>query len=530
MYRFKGKSKSPTLWKYAAPLWAALTFAFSNTSISAELKPADKFDLSEWKITLPTDNDGNGKVDEVSVKNIQKLSHPDFFYLDDEGNMVFAAPNKALTTQNSSNTRSELRHMLRGSNTRIKTHSPKNNFTVASNPISDRFAQVGGKLNATLKVQHVATRAKYPDKAPAFSVVVGQIHASKWKKKVKGFGWGNEPLKIYYKKWPQHETGSVFWTYERNLPKNDKNRTDIAYPVWGNLWTDPENPDSEGIKLNESFSYEVNVHGDVMYLSFKSDGHKTVNYAINLANGVNAYGELDQHDHPYGYTLDWNYFKAGAYNQCSTKDDDGFWYAACMGTGNWEEDKKNGDYVQVAFSHLTVGESSEPTETFKANLVMQRPVAKSDNVKIGATLNKKEAISIDAIPTSALTAIKSVAPNFAVQEVEKKYKHDHVYLDVEGKDANGNEIEFDMLQDGQQWRIVEVQRDMTMEDLPSAVQTLIKKQENSDQVRRIIESKQYGTDITIYEFYLVAENGTESRKEIKSENDEVVLLDEEWKH
>jgi len=28
----------------------------------------------------------------------------------------------------------------------------------------------------------------------------------------------------------------------------------------------------------------------------------------------------------------------------------------------------------------------------------------------------------------------------------------------------------------------------------------------------------------------VVENGTESRKEIKSENDEVVLLDEEWKH
>ena len=206
-----------------------------------------------------------------------------------------------------------------------------------------------------------------------------------------------------------------------------------------------------------------------------------------------------------------------------------------MGTGNWEEDKKNGDYVQVAFSNLTVGESSEPTETFKANLITQkpeaqRPAAKSNNVKIGATLNKKEAISIDAVPASALTAIKSVAPNFAIQEVEKEYKHDNVYLDVEGEDANSNEIEFDMLQDGEQWKIVEVQRDLTMEDLPSTVKTLIKNQENSDQVRRIIESKQYGTDITIYEFYLVAENGTESRKEIKSENGEVVLLDEEWKH
>ncbi len=73
MYRFKGKSKPPTLSKNAAPLWAALTFAFSNTSISEELKPADKFDLSEWKITLPTDNDGNGKVDEVSVKTLTEM-------------------------------------------------------------------------------------------------------------------------------------------------------------------------------------------------------------------------------------------------------------------------------------------------------------------------------------------------------------------------------------------------------------------------------------------------------------------------
>ena len=73
MYHFNGQSKSPTLWKYAAPLWAALTFAFSNTSISEELKPADKFDLSEWKITLPTDNDENGKVDEVSVKTLTEM-------------------------------------------------------------------------------------------------------------------------------------------------------------------------------------------------------------------------------------------------------------------------------------------------------------------------------------------------------------------------------------------------------------------------------------------------------------------------
>ena len=77
------------------------------------------------------DENNDGKPDSVSVKDIQDFSHPDFFYVDENGGMVFTSPNKALTTANSSNTRSELRHMLRGKSTRIKTKSPKNNFTVA---------------------------------------------------------------------------------------------------------------------------------------------------------------------------------------------------------------------------------------------------------------------------------------------------------------------------------------------------------------------------------------------------------------
>lgn len=322
--------------------------------------PADKFDLSHWNLTLPTDDNNDSKPDTVSVKEIQSFEHPDFFYVDSEGNMVFTSPNKAQTTKNSTNTRSELRHMLRGSKTRVKTQSPANNFTVASNPIKKKFARVGGKMEATLKVNHVSLNAKYPEKYPAYSVVIGQIHATTWDKKVKGFGWGNEPLKIFYKKWPGHEKGSVFWTYERNLPKDDPKRTDIAYPVWGNTWENPNEPTETGIALGEELSYVVNVHGDVMYLTFEADGHKTVEYEINLANAVDAKGQLDKHDHPYGYTLDWNYFKAGAYNQCSTSEQQGFWYPSCSGTGNWEEDKANGDYVSVSFSKLVVTDSKNP--------------------------------------------------------------------------------------------------------------------------------------------------------------------------
>ena len=194
--------------------------------------PSDKFDLSHWNITLPLDADGDEKIDSVSVADIQNYSHPDFFYLNDNDEMVFTAANKAMTTPNSSNTRSELRQMLRGTNTDIGTHAPGNNFALQANPAGEIF---GGRLNATLKVNHVAERAGHPEKYPAYSMVVGQIHADKSDGQMaegRGFGYGNEPLKIYYKKWPRHENGSVFWNYERNLEKDDPDRTDIAYPVW----------------------------------------------------------------------------------------------------------------------------------------------------------------------------------------------------------------------------------------------------------------------------------------------------------
>jgi len=339
--------------KLAAICSAAL--ALCSIGVNAEV-PADRFDLSQWNITVPLDEDGNEKVDIISVADIQSYSHPDFFYLDDEGNMVFQTPNKAFTTPNSSNARSELRQMIRGTNTRIKTKEPGNNFALADHPNAAEFGAIGGRMEATLSVNHVALRAGNPDKSPAFSVVVGQIHAGKDSQPVDGFGWGNEPLKIYFKKWPGQETGSVFWTYERNLAKEDPLRRDIAYPVWGYAWDQMANPGSNGIALGEEFSYTVNVLGNVMTLTFEAEGHETVTYEINLANNVDAYGNVDTNDHPLGYAGDWMYFKAGAYNQCSTKDDPGFWYAACLGSGVWAEDFANGDYASVTFSRLVLSD------------------------------------------------------------------------------------------------------------------------------------------------------------------------------
>lgn len=325
--------------------------------------PAEKFDLTQWQIDVPTDTDKDGIVDVLDIKTLQTYQHPDYFYIDEDGNMVFAAPNKAITSVNSTNTRSELHHML-GGETALKRDF-KNNFALKSNRRADQFAQIGGNLQAMLKVNHVPKRAKYAEKPTAFSVVVGQVHAVQDKKRREegeGYGWGNEPLKIYYKKLPNHEYGSVFWNYERNLVKDDPNRTDISYVVWGKPWLDMDNPGEQGIALDEAFSYEVNVHEDTMYLTFHTERHGTVNHQINLTDNVDANGKVDALDNPKGYTGEGNHFKAGAYNQCSTKDDPSFRYPACPGTGDWAIDKANGDYTQVTFMRLVAGDAKEPSK------------------------------------------------------------------------------------------------------------------------------------------------------------------------
>lgn len=324
--------------------------------------PAESFDLRHWKLTLPVDDDGDGKVDEIDVRALQDYAHPDFFFLDDNGFLVFSAPNRGVTTANSTNARSELRQMFRSTNTDIGTHSPKNNFALAAHPRAGRFADIGGQLEATLRVLHVPGNAKYPDRPPAFSVVVGQIHAIRNEAlNRRGFGWGNEPLKIAYKKWPGHETGSVYWAYERNLAANDPDRTDIIYPVWGNGWDDPTDPGANGIALGELWNYNVNVYRNRMFLTFRTtDPSNTVRFEIDLSDDVDAYGKIDDKDNPNGYSGDALYFKAGAYNQCSTRDEPSFRYPACAGTGDWAVDEANGDYASVAFQRILLTRASAP--------------------------------------------------------------------------------------------------------------------------------------------------------------------------
>ncbi|MFH4449111.1 polysaccharide lyase family 7 protein [Vibrio alginolyticus] len=342
-------------------LVAAMAVTLPTLAIASDLNngvdypvPADKFDMRNWKITIPSDINEDGKVDEIEGVAMLSYSHKDFFFLNEEGNLVFEVQNKAVTTKNSKNARSELREMPRGADFSIQTDDLANHWALSSHPQAAKHSRVGGTLEATLKVNHVSEHAKFPEKGPAHSVVVGQIHAKKIDARIKegkGYGHGNEPIKIFYKKFPEHKMGSVFWNYERNLAKEDPNRIDIAYPVWGNTWDNLEEPGQAGIALGEEFSYKIEVQGTMMNLTFETERHETVTYSIDLSKGI------DSKDFEHGYAEDMFYFKAGAYGQCSVSESHPVWGTGCAGTSDFTVDKKNGDYNSVTFSKLKLNQN-----------------------------------------------------------------------------------------------------------------------------------------------------------------------------
>ena len=328
---------------------ASLVVGCASNQVQKQPAPGEKFDITNWKITIPSDINKDGRVDEIEGVAMLTYINDDFFFLDEDGNMVFEQQNQAITTKNSKNARSELRQMARGANFGIDTAAPLNNFAIDAHPNASEYSQIGGTLEATLKVNHVSENAKFPERPPAHSVVVGQIHAKKYNDQIKaktGYGHGNEPLKIYFKKFPDQEYGSVFFNYERNLAKKDPNRQDLSLPVWGNTWENLSEPGAAGIKLGEEFSYKVDVVGNMMNLTFTTARHKPVNYSIDLSKG------FDELDSPTGYAQDAFYYKAGSYGQCSVSESHPVWGTGCAGTGDFATDKQTGDYNSVTFSAL----------------------------------------------------------------------------------------------------------------------------------------------------------------------------------
>ncbi|MDX2051636.1 MAG: polysaccharide lyase family 7 protein [Polyangiaceae bacterium] len=350
-----GTPANEFLWEAAGTLTdcpAAGTLS-GSTNPSA---PATYFNLSNWKITLPVDKFNEGKAAELTETELPNWFDTNFFVASN-GNMIFKVPNTGVTTESTSNTRSELRGMLRAGNTAIGDKDPLNNFVLSSHPNKSQFAAVGQKLSATLAVNHVSapTSPGQPTcdvtKKSAHSVIVGQVHTVDASTLGSTWSINNEPLRIYYKKHPTHPKGSVFWTYSLNVDTS----SDFCTAVWGNCWTTMTDPGAAGVDLGEAWSYVVDIVGTTMNLTFTRANGPTRTFSVNLATGQYP------GDNPEGYAKNSFYFKLGAYNQSNAGTN------ACPGasqTTAWQY--ANGAYAQVTFSAATHGPSgtaSAPTCT-----------------------------------------------------------------------------------------------------------------------------------------------------------------------
>ncbi|MDX2053441.1 MAG: polysaccharide lyase family 7 protein [Polyangiaceae bacterium] len=343
-----GNVNNEVIWEAAASVTCPPAPGTSGSSTNTNA-PATYYDMSKWKITLPVD-----KFNELKPTDIFEFELPNWydtnFFWATGGKMIFKSPNEGWTTANSKNARSELRMMLRAGNTTMTEKDPKNNFVLSTHSNKTAYGMVGAQLQGTVAVNAVADSGCLTTIKSAHSVVVGQIHGLDDTAIQPTWGIGNEPLKIFYKKLPGHAKGSVFWTYELNVPKDDPNRGDYCTAVWGNCWDNNADPGAAGVSLGEEFTYVVQVVNSTMTLTFSRAGGPTVTQSKNLATAHNAF------DNPQGYAQDSFYFKAGVYNQSNTVNDGNSWSPGCHGAGQSVATQyANGDYAQATFSNLYHG-------------------------------------------------------------------------------------------------------------------------------------------------------------------------------
>lgn len=259
--------------------------------------PSENFDLSTWNLSIP-ENEGDGTSLNITVAELNnKYENNKYFYTSDDGGMVFKCPVDGFkTSTNTSYTRVEFREMLRGTNTGIKAQGvTKNNWVFGTAPQADKNAAFGydGEMNATLAVNYVTTTG---NSNQVGRVIIGQIHAN-----------DDEPIRLYYRKLPNNALGSIYFAHEPTPGRGDEQWHEMI----GSRSSSASNP-SDGIALNEKFSYRIKTVGDVLTVIIFREGKDNVVKTINMVNsGFNVGGQ-------------YMYFKAGVYNQNNSGDADDF--------------------------------------------------------------------------------------------------------------------------------------------------------------------------------------------------------------
>ena len=257
--------------------------------------PSENFELTDWYLSIPTDEDNSGTADSISESELSNSfeEHPYFYTSTDYGGMVFYDEIEGYkTSTGTSYTRTELREMLRDGDESIDTKGVnKNNWVFSSAPASEqtKAGGVDGILDATVAVNKITTTG---DSNQRGRVIIGQIHAN-----------DDEPVRLYYRKLPDNSKGSIYFAHE------PRTGSEVWIDMIGSRSDSASNP-VDGIELDEQFFYQIKVVGNTLIVTIMRDGKDDVVKTVDMANS--GYDEAGQY----------MYFKAGVYNQNNTGDDD----------------------------------------------------------------------------------------------------------------------------------------------------------------------------------------------------------------
>jgi len=137
-----------------------------------------------------------------------------------------------------------------------------------------------------------------------------------------------------------------------------------------------------------------------------------------------------------------------------------------------------------------------------------------------ATSGKTD-VPLGEVPKAVLAAAAAAQPGFTPAEAEAETRDGRHYFDIGGKLADGSEVEFDIMEDGGRWRVVETQRDIRLAAAPEAV----RKAAGTFPAGRVIESRQ-ADNVVIYELY----DAQQRKLEIKWDGKSAEALTKEWAH
>ncbi|HXI83519.1 MAG TPA: polysaccharide lyase family 7 protein [Verrucomicrobiae bacterium] len=256
-------------------LWSFWFSSATAWALDPNLPPSGNFDLSHWKLQLPTSNGvltgTGGSVDEIKPAQLVGFTNA-YFYTGSDGSMVFWCPDDGATTSGSTHPRSELREELIPGN-------DGTNWTVFGTHI----------LTGQCKVLRVPSDTQ--------KVCIGQMHepntkpdgsASVGNEEMIMFDFGNKKIYVNI-----NLDGNVSSSFSQTLISGS------------------------GVATNSTINYTMSMVNGLLKIVVNN-----VSNSWNLLSGTNINGHIAQNwDLASGNTL---YFKAGDYNQtvdtcnCST--------------------------------------------------------------------------------------------------------------------------------------------------------------------------------------------------------------------